>query len=523
MPNKSIFGSWRGRHTPAADAVNEAGGWAYKFSPEHSLAQLACTGCFNGTYYASGEQQLETILKAAQAVDSRFLAQTAIYSRQKGYMKDMPAFLLAVLSTRDPALLRSGFWRVIDNGKMLRNFVQIMRSGVVGRKSLGTSPKELVRAWIQARPPVKLFRDSVGNDPSIADILKMVHPRPATPERDALYGYLLYKDHNPEKLPDLVRQYERWKAAPNTEPVPDVPFQMLTSLPLEPAAWKEVARRGAWHQTRMNLAAYARHGVFDDKELVDALAKRLADPETVRSARAFPYQLLMAYAMLAGNTAVPASLTVALQDAMEVATENVPQIDGAVVVCPDVSGSMSSAVTGLRKGATTAVRCIDVAALVAATVLRTNPLARIMPFESGVCRMELNPRDSVMTNARQLASIGGGGTNLSAPLQLLNREKADVDFVVFISDNESWVDSYSRWAGHGTSAMQEWNQLKVRCPHAKMVCIDIQAYDTTQAQERDDILNVGGFSDQVFTVMADFAAGRLGAEHWVERIKDVQI
>jgi len=31
--------------------------------------------------------------------------------------------------------------RVINNGKMLRNFVKIVRSGVAGRKSLGTAPK----------------------------------------------------------------------------------------------------------------------------------------------------------------------------------------------------------------------------------------------------------------------------------------------------------------------------------------------------------------------------------------------
>ena len=56
----------------------------------------------------------------------------------------------------------------------------------------------------------------------------------------------------------------------------------------------------------------------------------------------------------------------ALQDAMEIAIENVPEIDGKVYVFPDVSGSMHSPVTGYRKGATSAVRCIDVAALVAA-------------------------------------------------------------------------------------------------------------------------------------------------------------
>jgi hypothetical protein len=53
----------------------------------------------------------------------------------------------------------------------------------------------------------------------------------------------------------------------------------------------------------------------------------------------------------------------ALQNAMEVTLENVPSIAGKIYVLPDVSGSMHSAVTGNRGTATTAVRCIDVAAL----------------------------------------------------------------------------------------------------------------------------------------------------------------
>ena len=56
-----------------------------------------------------------------------------------------------MLSVRSPGLMAEVFDRVIDSPKMLRNFVQIMRSGVVGRKSLGTLPKRLVRRWLEAR------------------------------------------------------------------------------------------------------------------------------------------------------------------------------------------------------------------------------------------------------------------------------------------------------------------------------------------------------------------------------------
>src|SRR5262249_39185186 len=147
--------------------------------------------------------------------------------------------------------------------------------------------------------------------------------------------------------------------------------------------------------------------------------------------------------------------------------ENVPRINGKVFVCPDVSGSMSSAATGYRVGATTSVRCIDVAALVSAAILRQNPQAEVLPFECDVVSLRLNSRDSVMTNAAKLAGIGGGGTNCSAPLAWLNKNHAKGDLVIFVSDNESWMDAKG---GRGTETMRQWERFKHLNPQARLVC-----------------------------------------------------
>ena len=56
-----------------------------------------------------------------------------------------------------------------------------------------------------------------------------------------------------------------------------------------------------------------------------------------------------------------------------------------------------------------------------------------------------------------------------------------------------------------------------------MVCIDIQPYGSSQAKECADVLNVGGFSDQVFEIVSDFAAGRLSSGHWVEEIERIDL
>jgi 60 kDa SS-A/Ro ribonucleoprotein len=116
------------------------------------LAQLAATGCLNNTFYAQAQDQLDAVLALAREVDPVFVAKTAVYARERGHMKDMPALLAATLAVRDVALFAKVFPRVVDNGKMLRNFVQMLRSGAVGRKSLGTRPKKLVQQWLLEAP-----------------------------------------------------------------------------------------------------------------------------------------------------------------------------------------------------------------------------------------------------------------------------------------------------------------------------------------------------------------------------------
>ena len=521
MANKNLFQTVKGLFTPKTDIVNEAGGNAYKLSPKHALAQYAATGCFSNTFYSDAGEQLDKVIELTRELDAEFVAKTAIYAREKGFMKDMPALLVAVLSTKDKALFEKVFPRVIENGKMLRNFVQIMRSGAVGRKSLGSLPKRMVREWFETRQAETIFKQSIGQTPSFADILKMVHPKPKDAEKEALYGYFIGREIDADKLPELVKAFEKFKNGDTME-VPNVPFQMLTALPISTKEWTQIARNAPWQMTRMNLNTFQRHGVLKDAEMVEMIANRLRSPGDVKRAKVFPYQLLNAYTAASQNAEMPRAITEALQDAMEIATENVPEIKGKVYVLPDISGSMHSAVTGYRKGATSAVRCIDVAAMLAASILRKKPTAEVIPFSDHLVKAELNPRDSVMTNAQKLASLPSGGTNCSAPLVSLNAKHAKGDLVIYVSDNESWIDSKRTW-NSGTETMKQWNAFKSRNKDAKLVCIDIQPYAHTQAQERADILNVGGFSDQVFNLVTEFANGTMNAEHWVGVIENVEL
>ena len=84
-----------------------------------------------------------------------------------------------------------------------------------------------------------------------------------------------------------------------------------------------------------------------------------------------------------------------------------------------------------------------------------------------------------------------------------------------VSDSESWVyqqQAFTSGASGSTGMLTEWqrfvqNQIRLQGESfagPKLVCIDLQPNSTTQAPERSDILNIGGFSDAVFSVIAAF-------------------
>lgn len=569
MANKNLFQTQRGTIVPQADTLNEAGGAAYKMSARAALAQYVCTGCLNGTFYTTAKTQLDTVRQLLTEVEPEFLGKLAVYAHEKSFMKDLPALLVTYLASdkgkgdakcggpttpeqeRKLKVLRKMFHRVITNGKMLRNFVQMIRAAAFGRKSFGEIPRALIREWFEKKSPAGLFFQSIGNDPSLADVIKIIKPKPNTPEKAAVLAYLLgaetvenedgkmlvrkfldKKDGQVkiaytqpyDNLPPIVKEYEAWKKDKSL-PVPAINFRFLDNEKLSTAQWADIASKANWLTTLKNLNAYADHGVFGVDGMTDMIAARLSDADEIRKVKVFPYQIMMAFLATDTEAKVPQKVRNAIQDAMEVAVSNVPTL-GKVKFFPDVSGSMKgAAITGDRGSATSKVRCIDVAALFAVCMLRSNQEAEVIPFDTRVHEPNLNPRDSIMTNAATLAKFGGGGTSCSLPLAALNNRKDwSADVLVYISDYESWVDNNGSNRVEGDRRMmQEWVKYKSHNKKAKLICIDLTPRANAQVKERDDILQVGGFSDNVFNVIARFVDGGWQKDFWVKEIEETSL
>lgn len=507
MANASVFTSV----TPTT--VNDAGGVAYSMSAKEALAQFAVTGCFNDTFYASADSQVDKVLELASQVSPEYIAKLALYSRTKTHMKDMPALLTTLLVERDIALFERIAPKTIDNGKMVRNLVQMVRSGKAGKKNLARPVRRFIKNWLNSRSSIQLVNESVGNNPSLADVIKMVHPRPTDASRAALFAYLIDKPHNPDQLPEEIRQLETLKAGGSAKIPKGLDFRLLDSLPLNTSDWEEISMGMGWHALRMNLNTLERKGVFRSDSAVKKVANRLRDEKLISKSRVLPYQL---YSTLLNTESLPTEINLALQDALELSIDNVPAIDGQVIVCPDLSGSMSMSVTGYRYGATSKVSCFDVAALVASAVLRKNPTARVIGFSDRIHDdIKLNPRDSVFTNAKKISSSPGGGTDIALPMEKILKDGLKPDVVWYVSDNESWRDRSYRSKPELSSLWEQYTK-KVN-KSAKLVLNDIVPNSTTQAKNSKNVYNVGGFSDAVFDFVASVSTKR--QSNWVDTIE----
>lgn len=528
--NNQLFATSGTAVLPKTDTTNLAGGSAYKLSPKQALATIAATGTFGNTFYAQGDAQLKQIIDLANQIDdAEFLAKLTIYAREKASMKDMPMALLLILSRKNPSLARKVFPQVVNNGRVLRTLFQMLRSGAIwppvqgsksGLKGMSYALQKEFQNWFNTVGVDTLLAASIGDKPSLRDVLRCARPTPTSPERSVTLRWLAGKECNVASLPHNIAELIRYNAAETEQQqleivrnLVGVRWDLLSGAAKGPSVWRYICTLMGHQALRMNLNTLLRHKVFENYEMVSYVAARLGDPNEVARAKQFPYQYLAAYQN--AEAEIPYAIKQALHNAAELACGNIPQFTKPIIIGVDVSGSMSSPITGRGNGHVSKMRCIDVAAMFGAAVLRRNPDSVIVPFDDKAHVLKVDPGDTILSIADRLARYGGGGTQCAIPLMVGNGLQRSFGGAVIISDNQSWIgqqpqrNSYyaSVYGSQYTPTMQAWQQFRLKNRGAKLCCIDLQPHSTVQAPESADILNVGGWSDQVFNVVHGFVCG----------------
>lgn len=158
------------------------------------------------------------LMKYASLVETSFTAKLAVLGADRQFDEGAVGLLLAVLASKEISLLTKAFPRACFNVRTVCKFVEYIRSGIAGRKSLGTVPKRLVQSFLNSRTDWELLSANFTMPASIADVIKNAHPKPADASRKALYGLILGRNIDESDLSDIAQKVTTWKRVSKAKP-----------------------------------------------------------------------------------------------------------------------------------------------------------------------------------------------------------------------------------------------------------------------------------------------------------------
>lgn len=525
---QDLFGTPRGRRPqpqvtaadlPPADHANREGAPAYSRGLREEVLETLMTGTFGPAFYATArdlaDRAIELFLRAADE-DPGYLARAAVYAREKGFMRLAPITALVALSRTDGDAFCAAFDRIVRNADDLRALVAVADGGRLGR-TYGGRVQRAVARWLDRHLDEYQAMKYLGSREryGLRNILRMSHPRPSSEERAAVFRWVVRGEVDPERTPRLAA-LEGLAEAPDPAAVVErygLPFEAVTPrVRPDPETWTALIRVAPYLNLVRTLNTFGRHAALRP-EAVELVVRKLTDREVIHRAKVWPFQIWQATEAL--EPKVPGVIRDALYDALEVSTDNLPDLSGhRVVIAPDISASMRGTVIG--RFATAA----SIAGIFAGAVFRaTRGTGQVIGFENGVRRFHWSARDTLASMAREVTEAARGGTWLGAPVDLMIRENIRCDLFLGITDSEDW----SGWSGRGDAGrfITLWRRYRSLFPGAQAVLIQLVNYrDGVVPEGEPGVHYVYGWSPDVLRYVAYVAEG---GRSQLEEVEAVQL
>jgi len=422
---------WHQIAKPKPDKKNKEGFPAYSGTPEVDLVNVLMTGSTANLFYASARTNVAEIVDVLKNFkDDEFLAKATVYAREQGYVREIPVASSIVLSTKSLDLFRKVVHRVCKNPHDWQKFIDIARSGAI-RGGLG---RALKREIIEAIRNLSVYH-AIKYPKAVEDMINVAHPKEDV--NPVVIRYIKKKETSGDPQLEALEKLKRTDDEAEIVRLINegrLPYEVVTGSvrKMTPAIWEALLYQAPYFNLIRNLNNFLRYGVFDKDENLDYAIKKIKNKEAIRKSMLFPFRFYVAWKMVPHD-----GLKKALERAVEVSVENVPELEGKVCIAPDVSGSMSSNVLGDYS----VLQCIDVVGVfTGAMIKKCKKTPIVLPFESEIAWDlvdKIMEEKTVMGVARHF--YPRGGTSLSAPIEYLLKENIDVDYFIAFTDNEEWV------------------------------------------------------------------------------------
>jgi 60 kDa SS-A/Ro ribonucleoprotein len=517
---------------------NSAGGYAWPVDDWMRLDRFLVLGSEGGTYYITERkltvENAEAVGRCIDADGVRVVNRIVEISDAGRAPKNDPAiFVLAMAAKLGNDATRAAAYAALPKvcrvGTHLMHFAEYAQ----GFGGWGRGMRKAVAAWFNTKPADKLAYQLVKYQSrdgwSTRDLLRLSHPRAASPSHDRLFAWVtkgtLPDGAATDPALELLVAMEQAKTTDSWKTIVElirtaklpreaIPTQWLTY----PEIWEALLVEMPMTAMIRNLATMTKVGLLSTMSNASkTVVTRLGDAGRLHKARVHPIAVLAAmltyksgHGARGGATWTPVGKIVDALDAAFYATFKAVEPSGKrMLLALDVSGSMTCGQVAGVPGLTPRVASGAMALVTAATETDHGVVAFTAATggyggkwgggQSGIKPLDISPRQRLDDVLRSIDGLPFGGTDCALPMKWAQETKTDVDTFVIYTDNETWAGSV-----HPAQALRAYRQA--RGIPAKLVVVGMTSNGFTIADPNDaGMLDVVGFDTATPPVISDFA------------------
>lgn len=523
---------------------NFMGEEAYVLSDKEALTSMVMTTFLTDAYYVSESQLTQNIKTLVEKCGYEFTAKLALYARTKGNLRSV-SHLLAALVCKDsthPAWLKSFYEHIVlrpdDISEILACYGKL--NGHFRLRKIPNAMKRGFSTVLSNLSPYQIDKYKMnGKALSLVDIVNLLHPTPTDKNREA-YRRLMHGESLAGTYDSKILEKEMAETGKNANNEDELVLAKHDAI-------KSVLDSG---MPIMNLLRNLRNILLYAPDLVDEAIKQLTNHDKIVNSKLLPFRFMSAYDAIdklaiedysgsngteteiafesdapksrmddATLTSLKGKVFKALEDAMSIACENVPDLEGNCAILIDHSGS----VRGDWGGSSTVspwsnVTTAHIGNLFGSIVAFKQKDVYIGMFGDKLISPKMDRSMGLLDFNKKSYAEGdkcGGATEngLYEFLKNVVKEKKHIDNFIVFSDMEIGDGGEGGWDNTSSvrckfkDLFKEFRKLN---PNCLTVCCNIRAQSGTSVFNPNlKLLNVSGWSNNIFDIISMYKEGKL--------------
>ena len=541
-------------------SVNFMGEQAFKLADKEELVSTVMTTFLQNSYYEKESEIVERIKNLVDKVDPLFAAKLAIYARNEGNLRSVTHLVSALLAK----YISGTDWgkrfynRIVvrpdDMSEIVSAYANLNGMGLNDLKNIPNSIKKGFKEALERLDAYQIDKYKMNNrEVSLIDLVRLFHPKGNEKNAEA-YKRLV----NGESLSDLytskVFEKEMTKAGQVTkdatqEEKDEAKREAITAV-LDNVKGMPI----------MNLLRNLRNILLYAPDKVKDACEQLTIEKKILNSRLLPFRFATAYAeiekiqyddtkskvtsdiVFESETskakvsydefnALKQNLLDAIEGAIEIACQNIPELDGNCAILVDDSGSMRGDRGGhSRVSAFSATNSSMIAHLFASMMAWRQHDVYVGLFGDRLIQVPYKRDVKLLDFNKESYKIGekcGGATEngIYTFLEKVVEEKKKIDNIIVFSDCQigrgsyggftSWYGTtYSNRSPHFHELFKEFRKIN---PNANFIVVNLrQSGGTSVFDKSQRILNIAGWSDKIFDTIKSQCKG------WDAIIKEIE-